>query len=127
MLVVDASVVIELLVGEDAAEIERRVRGADLVAPHLIDAEVPQVLRRFVRAGALSPERAELALADLSALSIERYAHEPLVGRAWELRNNLTIYDALYVALSEAADAPLLTRDAALGRAPGVRATVEVL
>jgi len=85
-----------------------------LHAPHLLDLEVVQVLRRYAASGALSGERALLALQDLSALDLERYPHEPLLGRIWQLRKKMSAYDAAYVALAEALDAPLLTFDARL-------------
>lgn len=89
--------------------------------------EVAQVLRRYVAAGTLPRRRAEAALADLVALDIEHYEHEALLGRAWARRDNLSAYDAVYVALAEVLDAPLVTFDARLAAAPGHGATVELL
>jgi len=97
-----------------------------LHAPHLLDIEVAQVLRRFVRRGELSPERARQALEDLAALPLERYSHEQLLPRVWRLRDNLSAYDAAYVALAEILGAALLTRDSRISRAPGHIAQVEV-
>ncbi len=131
MIVLDASVVVDLLLGiqPHARAITARVRdeAPDLAAPHLMDAEVGQVLRRFVLAGRVDGTRAELALEDLAALPLVRYPHARLLPRALELRDNATVYDALYLALAEGLGAPLLTRDAALGEVPGVRARVEVI
>ena len=95
--------------------------------PADLDVEVVQVLRRYCGAGALDPKRAEQALADLADLPLARYPHHLFVNRMWELRNNVTAYDAVYLALAEALHAPLLTSDARLASAPGHRATVELL
>ena len=103
------------------------VAGASLHAPHLLDAELTQALRRYVAVHGLSVSRAEEALQDLMDLRIHRYPHIPFLRRIWALRNNLTSYDALYVALSEALGARLLTCDAKLAAAPGHRARVEVI
>jgi predicted nucleic acid-binding protein len=93
----------------------------------LLDAEVGQVLRRFSIAREISVQRARAALADYAALPITRYPHLPLLERAFALRANATFYDALYLALAEVIDAPLVTCDSRLARAPGARAVVEVL
>jgi predicted nucleic acid-binding protein len=93
----------------------------------LLDAEVGQVLRRLVASRALSAPRARDALDDLAALPIQRFAHGPLLARAFDLRHNTTIYDALYLVLAEGLRAPLLTRDRALASIPGHRAKVVVL
>ena len=98
-----------------------------LHAPHLLDLEVAQVVRRYVAAGDIGPRRGKEALTDLADLPLERYAHAPFVDRIWELRDNLTAYDAAYVALAEALEATLITRDARLAGAPGHGARVEVL
>ena len=129
MLVVDASVLATAL-ADDATDGDRaraRLRGETLAAPDLVDLEVTSVLRGRLAGGHLDPRRAELALADLLVLPLERVAAVRLVPRCWALRDNLTVYDAAYVALAEAFDAPLLTADARLARAPGPRCTVEVL
>ncbi len=133
MLVVDASAVAELLLGRPAAErVEQHLddHGFDVHAPHLIDVEVLSALRRVVASGEASPTRADEAIADLLDLPIERYSHEVLVPRVWQLRENLSAYDATYLALAEAvADepVPLLTADARLARAAGDHAAVPVL
>jgi len=123
VIVIDASAAVDLLLNAppyaDSIEERVRVRGGDLQAPHLIDAEVGQVLRRFVLSGALRLERAESAIGRLGQLRITRYPHLGLLHRAMQLRRNLTVYDALYVALAEALDAPLLTRDAGIARSAG--------
>lgn len=106
---------------------ERLLDSAEsLHAPHLLDVEVAQILRRFVRRGELAPDRAREALDDLASLPLERYSHEILLSRVWTLRENLTAYDAVYVALAEILDATLLTRDARIPRAPGHAARIEV-
>ena len=129
MIVIDASAAIDLLVhGPGAAAISARVKKARaLAAPHLLDAEVGQVLRRFERSGAITLAEANAAAADLNALPITRYAHVPLFARAFDLRHDVTFYDALYLVLAEAIGAPLLTRDAALSQVPGHGATVELI
>lgn len=98
-----------------------------LQAPHLLDVEVAQVLRRYVRGGIITAERGEGALEDLSDLSINRYPHIFLMPRVWELHANLTAYDAVYVALAELLDARLVTCDAKIASAPGHHAAVEVV
>lgn len=129
MIVVDASAVLEVLLQTPAASrVSRRMFDSreTLHAPHLLDVEVAQVLRRYARSGAISPDRGAEALTDLADLPINRYPHFILLPRIWQLRHNLTAYDAAYLALAEALDAPLLTRDRALASAVrGVR--VEVL
>lgn len=130
MIVVDASAVLELLLGTAIApRVTARLldQAESLHAPHLLDIEVAQVLRRFAAAGELTATRGREALDDLDALPITRYPHDILLPRIWELRANLTAYDAAYVALAEALDAPLLTTDARLARAPGHRARVELM
>ena len=91
-----------------------------------MDLEVLHALRRQALLGTLSRERSSEALTDLGNIAFARYPHTPLVGRIWELRENLTAYDAAYVALAEALDAPLVTMDGRLAQAPGVRAAIEV-
>jgi len=130
VIVLDASAVVDLLLNlPPRAEVvrERIAREApDLHAPHLIDAEIAQVLRRYVLREELPPADARSALEDLAGLPIERYPHAPFVGRAFALRDNTTVYDALYLVLAETLEAPLLTSDAALARVPGHRARVEL-
>jgi predicted nucleic acid-binding protein len=88
--------------------------------------EITQVLRRYVRASAISTGRGEEALQDLAEMPLERYPHDPLLTRVWQLRNNLTAYDAVYLALAEALDATLITRDRALA-STGSTARVEIV
>lgn len=129
MIVVDASAVVEFLLQTPLGmRVEARLFGVveDLHAPHLLDVEIVQALRRLVRAGDVLPARADEALDDLAALAIRRHAHFDLLDRAWELRDNLTAYDAMYVALAEALDAPLVTCDARLSTAPSHAAQIEV-
>lgn len=129
MIVIDASAVVDLLLRRNATMLEARLL-ADcwrLYAPELLDLEVIQVLRRFVHVGELPAERAMQAIEDLEALPIERYPHSPLLHRIWKLRHNLTAYDAAYVALAEALDVPLLTRDVRLAHASGTRAAIEIV
>ena len=130
MIVVDASVAIDVLLQVKGAEVlmERIfVDGETLHAPHLLDVEVAQVIRRYWRAGEITPARGAQALQDLGDLPISRYTHEPLLDRVWQLRANATAYDAAYLALAEALDAVLITRDNALARVPGIRVLVEVV
>lgn len=101
--------------------------GDTLHAPHLLDVEVVQVLRRYARSGALDPARGMEALEDLADLPLTRYPHDLFLPRIWELRHNVTAYDAVYVALAEALEAPLLTRDRALASAGGHRARIELV
>ncbi|RME28036.1 MAG: PIN domain-containing protein [Deltaproteobacteria bacterium] len=129
MIVLDASAVIELLLRTPTgARIAGRIAAPEesLHAPCVLDLEVVQVLRRYTTAGAITAAEAEQALRDLAELDINRYEHEPFVPRIWQLRHNLTAYDACYVALSEALEAPLLTCDNRIRLAPGHEATVEV-
>jgi predicted nucleic acid-binding protein len=129
MPVVDASVIVEFVAyGERRDSAEKRLREDDNVlwAPHLLDAEVGQALRRAVRHEALDPGTAAAALWHLDELPLRRVSHEVLVHYAWELRENVSFYDGLYVALAEILDEPLVTFDARLARA-GVSARVELL
>jgi predicted nucleic acid-binding protein len=130
MAVVDASVVVEYLAaGEHATQARIRMLGDrdGLSAPHLLDAEVGNALRRAVAAGVLSAVRAREALSELADLPIERADHAELLARAWALRANLSFYDALYVALAETLGEPLVTLDARLAGAPGNRATIDLI
>lgn len=129
MIVVDASVVVDVLLATRAGStllIRMLEREPSLAAPELLDVEVMQAVRRYQRLGDLSAQRGESVISDLVDLPLERYPHRPLLARMWELRANLTAYDAAYVALAEALEVPLLTRDARLARAPH-RARVEVV
>lgn len=130
MIVVDASVVAELVLRLPRAEAAAaRVLddAEDLHAPHLIDLEVASVLRRSVAAGDVSAAQAAAALELHRSLPITRYGYDALFARVWELRANLTPYDAAYVALAEALGAPLVTFDAHVARAAGHAARVESL
>ena len=130
MIVLDASAVVAILVGSGpgAERIREKVEAPDesLHVPHVMELEVLHVLRRQALLGTLTRERSSEVLADLGNISFARYPHTPLIGRIWELRENLTAYDAAYVALAEALDAPLITMDTRLAQAPGIRAAVEV-
>ncbi len=121
MIVVDTSAVLAALAGRtpDRALVQRLADG-DLHAPHLIDVEILQALRGLVRGGKLSLDRADDVRVDVADLAIARYGHEPLADRVWALRDNLTAYDAVFVALSEALAVPLITCDARLAAAPGI-------
>ena len=130
MIVVDASVVLEVLLRTPAAGVAESWlfdSGQTLHAPHLIDVEVAQVIRRYAANGEIDAARGRAVLADLADLPLRRYPHDLLLPRTWELRNNLTAYDAAYVALAEALGAPLLTRDQRLAAAPGHHARVELV
>ena len=129
MLVIDASVLAVALLddGTDGDLLRSRLRGHQLAAPALIDLEVASVWRGLARGGRLDPRRVGLALDDLRELPIQRVTHTRLLARCWELRDNLTIYDAVYVALAEALQAPLLTGDRRLARSTGPRCVIEVV
>jgi predicted nucleic acid-binding protein len=129
LIVVDASVVVTALAddGDDGDAARDRLRGERLVAPHLIDLEVTSAWRRLAARGDLDDRRVALALADLRSLRVDRVPHLPLVERCWELREHLTVCDAVYVALAEIMDVILLTADARLAGAPGARCEVELL
>lgn len=128
MIVVDSSVILELLlhtpVGERNAD---RIFDQERHAPELIDLEFVNTLRRFVRIGTLAPVEAEAALANFTNFGIERHAHRKLLPRIWAVRDSVSTYDASYVALAEMLDAPLLTCDAKLSRAHGHSARIELL
>lgn len=129
MIVVDASALLEALLRTSAAEaVEKRLfdAGETLHAPHLLDVEVTQVIRRYAIAGELNEERGRAALADLIDFPIRRYPHGFLLPRVWALRSSLTAYDAVYVALAEALDAPLLTRDRRLATAARRHVRIEL-
>jgi predicted nucleic acid-binding protein len=129
LIVVDASALLEVLLRTPVARaVERRLfdGGESLHAPHLIDLEAAQVLRRYAASGQIPAERGRAALDDLAAFRLRRYPHDWLMNRVWQLRDNMTAYDAAYVALAEALDAPLVTRDRRLAAAPGHRARIEL-
>jgi predicted nucleic acid-binding protein len=130
MTVLDASALVELLLGtETGRSIAARIADPRLALhiPHLADVEVTQALRRYVREGALDADSASAALGDLQSLDLDRHGHEPLLDRVWALRDNLTAYDAVYVALAEALECTLLTCDGRLARAPGLSGRVELV
>ena len=130
MIVVDASAILELLLDTAAApDIEARLfgTGESLHAPHLLDLEVVQTLRRYVSVGELTRQRGEQALTDLADFPIIRYPHDLFLPRVWALRHNVSAYDAVYLALAESLPAPLLTCDTRLAVAPGHRASVELV
>lgn len=128
MLVVDASSLFEVVADTPGAEPVRSVLAGDPdhAAPHLIDAEVLSVIQRAERTGRMDGTAAAQAVQDLHSWPGERWAHRPLLARAWELRANVRSYDALYVALAEALGATLVTLDRRLRAAPGLRCSVEV-
>lgn len=130
MIVVDASALLEFLLQTPlGARVEARLfrEEDELHVPHLVDVEITQGLRRLVRTREVSPGRAAEAIVDLADLDLHRHPHLELLGRAWTLRDNITAYDAMYVALAEAMDAPIVTCDEPLAKAPGHRARIEVV
>ena len=130
MIVLDASAAVEwLLVRDAAAAVADRFRDPDIAvhAPSLLGVEVAAALRGLVLARQTTSDRASMALSDLTSADITLHDPTPLLQRAWDLRNNLTPYDAVYVALAEVLDATLVTTDARIARAPGVRAEVDVV
>jgi predicted nucleic acid-binding protein len=130
MIVVDASALVEVLLRtRDAQAIEDRLfeDGQTLHAPHLLDIEVAHAVRRYAINGQIDREGGRAALAILAALPLNRYPHGFLLPRIWDLRNNLTAYDAVYVALAETLEVPLVTRDGRLARAAGHGARIELV
>jgi predicted nucleic acid-binding protein len=130
VIVVDASALIEALLGTAAAErVEKKLfdRGETIHAPHLIDLEVTQILRRYAIGREVAAERCRTALEDMQVFPLIRHAHDLLLPRIWELRQNVSAYDGAYVALAEFLGATLVTRDRRLAAAPGLRAHVEVV
>ena len=130
MIVVDASALLEFLLQTSiGVRVEERLfRDADeLHAPHLVDVEVVQGLRRLVRMGEVSSGRADEAIVDLADLDLHRHPHVDLLGRAWKLRDNVSAYDAMYVALAEAIEATIVTCDRPLAKAPGRGTRIEVI
>ncbi len=129
MIVVDASV-LAVALGDDGAE-GSSARGAVadevLAAPELVDLEVLSVWRRQVAAGKMTTRRAALAVSDLAALPLRRMSHRLVLQRCWELRHTVTVYDAAYIALAEALAIPLLTADARLSRAAGLRCEIKLV
>lgn len=130
MIVLDASAVVEWLLRlRRARQVEERLSRLDesLHAPHVIDVEVAQVVRRLAGIGAVSPSRGRQALEDLADLDLVRHPHDVLLPAIWRLRDNMSAYDGAYVALAEALDAPLLTLDARLAAAPGHTARIDLV
>jgi len=130
LIVIDASAAIELILRTNLGEkVEIRALAPHdrLYAPHLLDLEVAQVLRRLVQLREITAARAQEALDDYGGLLVERAAHRELLSRVWQLRDSMTAYDAAYVALAEALDAPLLTCDGRLARSHGHRAKIDLL
>jgi predicted nucleic acid-binding protein len=129
MIVLDASAAIDWLLQTSAGQrVEKRIssRNESLHAPHLLDLEVAQVLRRLVREGSLPLRRADEAIADLVDLRVTRYPHFVLLPRVWQLRHNFSAYDAAYLALAEKLGAALVTRDSRLASAAGHAAPIEL-
>ena len=127
MIVLDASVIVELLTNgalADSIRNELAGRTDSLIAPHLLDVEVLSALRRLVTGRRIDTHRSEQMLSALAALPVERCAHIPLLGRIWELRHNFTAYDAAYIALAEATNAVLYTGDEKLCKGHGARVVV---
>jgi len=129
MIVLDASAAIEWLLNSSAGKRVGDVLLSDdaLAAPHLIDVEIVQILRRYVRHNEITPERGRVALRDLRDVQLNRLPHLPMAERMWELRANVSAYDAAYVSLAEGLDATLLTCDRRLASAVGSRVRVEVI
>jgi predicted nucleic acid-binding protein len=125
LIVVDSSAALSALLSEGPAR--AAMGGERLHAPHLIDSEVAHVLRRQVGSARMTPEAGWAALDTFRRLGMTRYPAFALLDRVWELRDNLSAYDATYVALAEALECPLLTADARLSRAPGIRCAITVL
>jgi predicted nucleic acid-binding protein len=129
MIVLDASAAVDWLLQTSAGQhIEKRIysRNETLHAPHLLDLEVTQVLRRLASQGVISAHRADEAVRDLLDLRISRYPHLVLLPRVWQLRHNFSAYDAAYIVLAETLGAALVTRDARLASASGHAAPVEL-
>lgn len=129
MIVADASVVVAALVAAGPAGERARARlaGDVIAAPHVLDLEVTSAVRRLAAAGILDDRSARQCLHDLAALRVRRAPHVRLLPRCWELRQNLTVYDAAYIALAELLDVRVVTADRRLAVAPGIRCEVELL
>jgi len=130
LIVLDASAAVDLVLNTRLGrKVADRIKSPEISihVPHLIDLEVIQVLRRYVGLKAISKDRGKKALDDFSSLDMERYPHDTMLPRIWDLRNNLTAYDAAYVTLAEILGATLITCDARIAKASGHRATVFVI
>ncbi|MDY7100724.1 MAG: type II toxin-antitoxin system VapC family toxin [Actinomycetota bacterium] len=128
MIVVDSSALVLAVVDTTGRGAQVRARLDDgASAPHLVDAEVGQAIRGLVRRDALGPDAAERSLGSAARLVTDRFAHPPFQARAWELRDNVSFYDALYVALAELLRVPLVTADVWLTQAPGPRCSFETV
>lgn len=130
MIVLDASAVVELLLGGRRAEAVLpwiEAHEGELHAPGLIDVEVTQAIRRLEDAGAMTSARSKASIELLQELPVSRHSQTPLLPRIWQLRHNLTAYDGAYVGLAEALGCPLVTCDNALATVPGVGVRVEVV
>jgi predicted nucleic acid-binding protein len=128
-IVLDASVAVRALTATDADDrtLRARVHESSCHAPHLIDAEVGNVMRRRAAQGSIEPDNAVAVLQALRSLVTDRYPHGSLIKSAWALRHNLTYYDGLYVALAARLGYPLLTADARLARSPGLPCEVQLV
>ncbi len=129
-LVVDASALVAMLVGQESAAAVDAALGAaagSVAAPELLDIEVTSAIRRQTLAGRMSAPAAARSMEELAQAPITRHRHGPLLQRVWQLRHNLTAHDAAYVALAEILDAPLLTADATLANSPGHTARIELI
>lgn len=129
MLVLDTSGAVELLLNTAAGKrVAKRVENpaVSIHVPHLIDVEIAHVLRRYALHGTLSSTRGALALDQWRALDVERYSYELFLGRIWQLRDNVSAYDAVYISLAEALGAVLVTGDGRLLGAPGLRTRIEL-
>jgi predicted nucleic acid-binding protein len=129
VLVVDASVIAPVVAdaGPDGVRFRQRLHGEQVAAPGLLRVEVLSMIRRQLQVGTLDVTQAEQAVTDLVDLPITVYPAAPLLPRCWQLRDNLTAYDACYIALAETLGCTLLTADARLSRAPGTRCTIETI
>jgi predicted nucleic acid-binding protein len=127
-VVVDASALVHAFTVEEpgGAVRDRLSASSSICAPDLIDAEFLNAMRGLVNRGQLAERDAELALGDFASLRLERESTELLVPRMWQLRDNLTAYDAAYVVLAESMGVPLLTLDRRISKIAGLRCTVEV-
>ena len=129
-MVIDSSAALELLL--DTARGRRlneriRAESVEIHAPHLVDLEIAQVLRRYVLRGSLDAARGMRALRHWRSLQVERYEHRRFLDRVWELRHNVSAYDAVYVALAEALSTVLFTADRRLAAAPGLAGRIELI